>query len=104
MEYGKWVTATRKAVRERAEQAVIDLAGDAGHSQEQIREAIKKIGKRRSTREPKDGKLRAHHFRGEPALKQRRRLRGRKGRLSISEKVSVVHSILCQGEYQPDVA
>ena len=67
-------------------------------------EAIKKIRRRRSTRVPKDVKFNVMHFRGEPALKQRRRLRGRKGRLSISEKVSVVHSILCQGEYQQDVA
>ena len=46
----------------------------------------------------------AAEFRGERALKQRRKLRGRQGRLTILEKISVVHLVLCEGEYYRDVA
>lgn len=43
-------------------------------------------------------------YRGEPSPKQKRKLRCRKGRLDINGKISLVHSVVCDGEYQADVA
>ena len=43
-------------------------------------------------------------YRETPALRQQRNRRGKKGRLNINDKISLVHSVLCNGEQQCDVA
>lgn len=74
------------------------------HSTEQLEKAIKKIQNRAATKEPPHKRMNAKLYRNEKSLKQKRKLRGRKGRLDINDKISMVHSIVCDGEYQADVA
>ena len=53
---------------------------------------------------PIDGKIRVEAYRAEPTPKRRHRLKNGKRRIVVRDKISIVKSVLCDGEYQADVA
>lgn len=104
LQAGRDVSRHRKKFRERAEQVAQQIGVDIGQPDDQIQQAVKKIRQRSSTREPTNSKMASALYKHEPSLGRRRKLRGRQGRLGIADKISLVHSVLCDGEYQGEVA
>ena len=61
----------------------------------QLVEAIKKIRTRRATKEEKSVEYYYVKSFNEPSAIFKHKSRGKKGRLSLSEKIGLIHDVLC---------
>ena len=74
------------------------------HSAEQLEKAIEKISRRGATRDLPDKSFTLDLYRDKTSMIHRRKVRGKRGQHTISDKISMVFAVLCEGEYQADVA
>ena len=77
---------------------------DLGTTNEQINKAIKKIDSRGATRMPNETKKKSLVTPVDPHSKVRRRLIRKQSQLEVEERISIIHSVICDGEFYKDVA
>jgi len=74
------------------------------HSAKEIDEAVKKIQNRSATRRRIQKCTRQHKLQEELLTNRRHKSRGKRGPLTLEDRIKLVHKVVCSNYTQDDVA
>ena len=94
----------RRGIREKAEAIAREQGHLLEHTNEEIDEEVKKIKNRRATRVPKLKLSQRYQLQEESSTGRKKKSRGKKGPLSLQDRILLVHKVLCNHHTQYSVA